>query len=264
MRTAMSGLALVAPRSVDHALRLMRDAPAGALVPLAGCTDLFVAANAGTLSGTTFLDLWALDDLRGIGMNRGSVAIGALTTFTRITNSSLVRRRLPALAAAAAEIGGVQIQNRATIGGNIANASPAGDSLPVLAALDAAVVLRRAAGIRRVPIAEFYLGYRRTAMQPGELIVAVEIPLVPGTQWFRKVGTRAAQAISKVVMCAVVIRAARTERALAEGASIDEAAAVLTSEISPIDDTRSTAEYRRRVSANLLRRFWADTARSRP
>lgn len=275
MRTAIAPLALIEPRSLHDALRRMRDAQSdGGLVPLAGCTDLFVALNAGTLSGRRFLNLWGLDELRGIGLNRGALAIGALATYTQIIRSSLVRRRLPALVAASAEIGGVQIQNRGTIGGNIANASPAGDTLPVLAASDAVVVLRNATRVRRVPLTSFYTGYRRTVMEPDELIVAVEVPPVHGHQWFRKAGTRAAQAISKVVMAAVrapaprialgsvgptVIRARRTEAALASGASIDEAARVLVEEIQPIDDVRSTAEHRSRVAANLLRRYWVDT-----
>lgn len=276
MRTAVTPLQLVEPRSLPHALRLMREANGGhPLVPLAGCTDLFVALNAGTLEGRRFLNLWGLEDLRGVGVNRGMLAIGALATYTQIVRSPLVRRRLPMLAAAAREIGGAQIQNRGTIGGNVANGSPAGDTLPVLAAADALVVLRNADRTRRVPLTEFYTGYRRTVMEPDELIVAVEIPAVKGRQWFRKVGTRAAQAISKVVIAAVraprprialgsvaptVVRARGAEEALAAGATIDEAVRLLLDEIRPIDDIRSTAHYRRRVVANLLRRFWADTA----
>ena len=276
MRGAVTPLQLVEPRSLTDALRLMRDAAGdGGLVPLAGCTDLFVALNAGTLEGRRFLNLWGLEDLRGVGVNRGMLAIGALATYTQIVRSPLVRRRLPMLAAAAREIGGAQIQNRGTIGGNVANGSPAGDTLPVLAAADALVVLRNADRTRRVPLTEFYTGYRRTVMEPDELIVAVEIPAVKGRQWFRKVGTRAAQAISKVVIAAVraprprialgsvaptVVRARGAEEALAAGATIDEAARLILDEIRPIDDIRSTAHYRRRVVANLLRRFWADTA----
>jgi len=167
----------------------------------------------------------------------------------------------------------VQIQNRGTIGGNVANASPAGDTLPVLAAADAVVVLQSAGAVRRVPFAEFYTGYRRTVRRADELIVGFEIPPVRGRQWFRKVGTRAAQAISKVVVAGIVgdevrvalgsvaptvVRAVRTEAALARGASVAEAQRVLTDEIAPIDDVRSTAEYRRRVAANLLARMLAD------
>jgi CO/xanthine dehydrogenase FAD-binding subunit len=136
------------------------------------------------------------------------------------------------------------------------------------------VVLKSTVGERRVPFGEFYTGYRESVRQPDELIVAVEIPPVEGTQWFRKVGTRAAQAISKVVMAAVrarrpriafgsvgptVVRVPRTEEALAGGASIDEAVRVLEAEIAPIDDVRSTADYRRTVAGNLVRRFWAET-----
>jgi CO/xanthine dehydrogenase FAD-binding subunit len=169
----------------------------------------------------------------------------------------------------------VQIQNRGTVGGNIANGSPAGDSLPVLAAADAVVVLRSVDGERRVPLTRYYTGYRATVMRPDELIVAIEVPPVEGKQWFRKVGTRAAQAISKIVIAGVrssaprialgsvaptVVRVPRTERALAASADIDAAVAVLADEIKPIDDIRSTAEYRLRVATNLLRRFWAETA----
>jgi xanthine dehydrogenase small subunit len=250
----------------------LRDEPA--LTPLAGCTDLYVLLNFGTLQPQRFINLWPLDELRGITVSADTLVIGALTTYTQLIASADVQQRLPMLVTAAREVGGVQIQNRGTIGGNIANASPAGDSLPVLAAADAIVVLRSAArGERRVPITQFYTGYRATVMQPDELIVAVEVPRIEGQQWFRKVGTRAAQAISKIVMAAVrsnaprvaigsvaptVVRLPRTEAQLASG-SIDEAARMLEEEIQPIDDIRSTAEYRRRVSSNLLRRFWADT-----
>jgi CO/xanthine dehydrogenase FAD-binding subunit len=132
-----------------------------------------------------------------------TLCIGALTTFIEIIRSGVIRRRLPMLAATAREIGGVQIQNRGTIGGNVANASPAGDTLPVLLAADAAVVLRGAAGTRRVAMTTFYTGYRQTVACPDELIVSVEIPAVKGRQWFRKVGTRAAQAIAKIVVAGV-------------------------------------------------------------
>ncbi|MFN2563418.1 MAG: xanthine dehydrogenase family protein subunit M [Gemmatimonadaceae bacterium] len=273
MRTAVSTLELRTARSLAEALRMMADEEA--LIPLAGATDLYVSLNFGTLPGTRFLDLWRLAPLRKIEKGAdGMLSIGALATYTQIIRSRHVRAQVPMLVEAARQIGGVQIQNRGTIGGNIANASPAGDSLPVLAVLDAVVVLRRVAGERRVPFGEFYTGYRASVRRPDELIVAVEIPRVDGKQWFRKVGTRAAQAISKVVMAAVraerprialgsvgptVVRAPRTEEALAGGASVDDAARILEEEIRPIDDVRSTADYRRTVAGNLVRRFWADT-----
>ena len=252
----------------------------GPLVPLAGATDLYVALNFGTLAATRFIDLWPLEPLRRIEMRGEALALGALVTYTSLTRSRLVRQRLPMLVDAARLVGGVQIQNRGTIGGNIANGSPAGDTLPVFAAVDAVVVMRSASGERRIPFVEFYSGYRTTVLRPDELIVAVEVPAVPGTQWFRKVGTRAAQAISKVVIAAVrsesprvalgsvgptVVRARRAEQALAGGQGIDAAVAALQTEISPIDDVRSTAEYRRVVAGNLLRDFWTHaTGRPRP
>jgi xanthine dehydrogenase small subunit len=274
MRTAASSLDLLRPRSLDETLRLLSDDPS--LTPLAGCTDLFVGLNAGTLPAQRFVDLWALDELREIGVRNGAISIGSLATHTMIQESAAVMRTLPILGAACREIGGIQIQNRGTIGGNVANGSPAGDTLPVLAVSEAVVVLRSTTGERRVPFASFFTGYRKTVRRPDEIIVAFEIPPVGEPQWFRKVGTRAAQAISKVVMAAIggtrpriaigsvaptVIRCTRTEAAIASGSSLDEASRILEQEVQPIDDIRSTATYRRRVCGNLFRRFATDTAR---
>ena len=273
MRTAVSSLELLEPRTLGTALKMMRSR--GPLTPIAGCTDVYVALNFGTLPGTRFLDLSRLGPLRKIGMAGETLVIGACATYTDIIRSKLVRRHLPMLVAAAREIGGVQIQNRGTLGGNVANASPAGDSLPVLAAAEAVVVLESVDGRRSVAFNQFYTGYRASVRRSDELIVAIEVPPVSGVQWFRKVGTRAAQAISKIVMAAVraerprialgsvaptVVRLPGTEAALAGGAAIEDACRVLETEIAPIDDMRSTAEYRRRVAANLLKRFWQDTA----
>jgi CO/xanthine dehydrogenase FAD-binding subunit len=212
--------------------------------------------------------------LRGIDVRKDLLRIGALTTYTEIIRSPLVRRRLPMLVAASREIGAVQIQNRGTLGGNIANGSPAGDTLPVLAAAEALVELRSIDGTRKVPFVDFYTGYRASVRRPDEIITAVEFPRVEGAQWFRKVGTRAAQSISKVVMAGVrsghpriafgsvaptVVRARRTEEALAAGATLADARRILQEEISPIDDIRSTAAYRCEVAARLLTQFWTDT-----
>ena len=272
MRSATSTLTIAMPRTLDAALALLRDEP---LVPIAGSTDLYVALNFGTLDATRFIDITRLDELRGITVRDDLLAIGAGTTYTKIMQSPLVQERLPMLVQAASQIGGVQIQNRGTLGGNIGNGSPAGDSLPVLAAADAVLVLRSASTERRVAFTSFHTGYRASVLRADELIVSIEIPRVEGQQWFRKVGTRAAQAISKLVIAAVrapspriaigsvaatTIRLPRTEAALASGAAIDDAANVLEAEITPIDDIRSSADYRRQVAANLLRRFWADTA----
>ncbi|MGQ0714259.1 MAG: FAD binding domain-containing protein [Gemmatimonadaceae bacterium] len=274
MRTAAASLELVRPGSLDEALHLVSEDPS--LVPLAGCTDVFVGLNAGTMPATRFVDLWPLEELREVGIRNGAVSVGALVTHTMVQQSPLITSRLPILAAACREIGGAQIQHRGTIGGNVANGSPAGDTLPVLAVAEAVVVLRSTSGQRRVPFTAFFTGYRTSVRRPEELIVAVELPPAEMPQWFRKVGTRAAQAISKVVMAVTgkerprialgsvgptVVRCTRTETALASGASIEEAAGILEGEIQPIDDIRSTAEYRRRVAANLLRRWGADAGR---
>jgi CO/xanthine dehydrogenase FAD-binding subunit len=268
---------LFTPSTVKDALRMLDGE--GQLTPMAGCTDLYVALNFGTLKDTSFLNLWELDELRRIERRGTVLSIGALCTYTQIINSRVVRARLPMLVAAAKEVGGPQIQNRGTIGGNIANASPAGDTLPVFAATDAMLLLRSVHGERRVPFGEFYTGYRRSVLAPNELIAAVEIPHVKGRQWFRKVGTRAAQAISKVVVAGVdpgrgqapriaigsvaptVVRLPSTEAALSLGATIAEAQHILLDEITPIDDVRSTAEYRRRVAANLVASFWKERPR---
>jgi xanthine dehydrogenase small subunit len=181
------------------------------------------------------------------------------------------------LVAAAREIGGAQIQNRGTLGGNIANASPAGDTLPVLAAANAGVVLRSIRGERTVRFESFYTGYRKTVRQPDELIAAIEFPAIDGQQWWRKVGTRRAQAISKVMIAGVrgpelrvafgsvgptVILAKNAAAVLAAGGAIGAARAELMKEIAPIDDVRSTREYRARVAANLLAQFWESTGSS--
>ena len=273
MRGRIGDLELRRPRTVREALDALQNDPE--LVPLAGATDLYVSLNFGTLEGKKFLDLWPLRPLRRITETDDVLSIGALATYSAMIKSRAVRTRVPMLVAASREVGGVQVQNRGTLGGNIANASPAADTLPVLAAVDAMVVLASRAGERRVPITRFYTGYRATVKRSDELITAVEIPRVDGEQYFRKVGTRAAQAISKVVMAAVrgaaprvalgsvaptVVRLPQTEKALTDGATIDDAVRILESEIQPIDDVRSTAEYRRRVAGNLLRECFATRA----
>jgi xanthine dehydrogenase small subunit len=269
---ARNRLALARPRTVREALRLLAGEP---LTPIAGCTDVYVGLQFGTVVATRFLDLWGLDELRGIRRAGGGLRIGALTTYTDIIGSRLVQAQVPMLAAAAREIGGRQIQNRGTIGGNIANASPAGDTLPVLAAAGAHIVLGRTGDERAVPLADYYTGYRASVRRRDELILAVEIPRLAGRQWWRKVGTRRAQAISKVMMAGVrgdevrlavgavgptVITATGASQVLSAGGSVAAAQAALDAEIAPIDDLRSTREYRRVVAMKLLAQFWSDTA----
>jgi len=252
--------------------------------PIAGGTDLMVALTGelGEPPART-VDLWRLDELREITADGKELTLGALTTYTQIRSSALCREHLPGLVEAAATIGAAQIQNRGTLGGNIANASPAGDTLPVLLAMDASFVLGSVRGERTVPATEFWTGYRRTALAPDELVVRIRIPLRGGQEIrYRKVGTRRAQAISKVVLAlawrevpgvpgwtdvrvglgsvaATPIRARATEADM-EGRSpnpetADLAAETLAAEIHPIDDVRSTAEYRRIVAARVLHRL---------
>ncbi len=272
MKSATTPLQLLEPKTLATALRMLREE--GPLTPLAGCTDLYVGLNFGTLDARRYLDLSRLGPLKKIRIEGDDLVIGAMATYTDMIHSRSVRQRVPMLVAASREVGGPQIQNRGTIGGNVGNASPAGDSLPVLAAVDAVIVLESTDGQREVPFTRFYTGYRASVRKADELIVAVKIPPVEGRQWFRKVGTRAAQAISKIVVAAVrsdspriaygsvaatTVRVPKTEAALARGASIADARSVLRGEIHPIDDVRSTAEYRLEVAVNLLGRFWQET-----
>ena len=274
------------PRSLDEAFRLLA---AGPWQPVAGGTDVMVVLAAASQDGHApelpLLDLWRLDELRGVRVEGGSLVVGALTTYAELRASPLVAEHVPVLAEAAATIGAAQIQSRGTIGGNVVNASPAGDTLPVLLAADASLVLGSVRGERTVRAADFWTGYRATLRQPDELLLRIAIPLVPGrTIRYRKVGTRRAQAISKVVMALawragedgawhdvrvalgsvapVPIRARRAEAAI-EGRrptpeTASAAAAAITGEITPIDDVRSTAEYRRAVTGRILHRALRD------
>ena len=272
MALPLSALKLFRPHTLRDALHMLRDE--GPLTPMAGCTDVYVNLHFGTAKERRFIDLWPIPELRGIAAARHTLRLGALTTYSEIIASPLIRRRVPMLVAASREVGGRQIQNRGTLGGNIANASPAGDSLPVLAAADAVVVLQSATAERRVPYTQFGTGYRSTVRRDDELIVAIEIPPIEGRQYWRKVGTRRAQAISKVMCAAVhgpairialgsvaetIVRLPRTESVLSNRGTLAEAQAALRAEIAPIDDIRSTADYRREVSANLIADFWAKT-----
>jgi CO/xanthine dehydrogenase FAD-binding subunit len=251
-------------------------------LPVAGCTDLMVSEPLKLASVASVVDLNRIPELRGIREDGDWISIGATTTFTDLRRSPLVQERYPALAAAAASVGGWQIQNRATIGGNAANASPAGDSLPVLLALGADVVLVSSVGQRTVPYDEFHVGYRKTALHPGELIAAIRLPRSEGRQAFRKVGTRQAQAISKVVVAAVgrvedgklaALRLAagsvaatpvrlRSAENAARGLPLREAAEAAgraaALEVRPIDDVRSTAEYRSWALERVVRRLILD------
>jgi len=272
---------IVSPRTLADAYAVLAEAPHR---PIAGGTDVMVQLT-GEIGPVPdrMVDLWRLQELRGIALEGDALVLGALTTFTDIRQSPICLEIVPALVDAAATIGAAQIQNRATIGGNAMNASPAGDSLPVLLAADAEFVVGSARGERRIPASAFWVAYRTTAVEPDELLLRVRIPLAEHREIrFRKVGTRRAQAISKVVMALArrepepggswsdvrlalgsvadrPIRAAATEAVL-EGAeptqaTADRAADTLATELQPIDDVRSTADYRRMVAARVLHRL---------
>lgn len=285
MKTALSQLTLERPSSLAGALRALSSASStDRPTLLAGGTDLFVYLNAGSHEGRRFLDLSALKDLRGMRVTRsGALFAGALTTFRELGAHPRVAKGWPSLAAASRVIGAAQIQNRATIGGNIGNASPAGDSLPVLLAHDAVVRVGSVRGERHIAFESLFAGYRKLSMAPDELILSVVLPPVPaGTKaFFRKVGTRAAQSISKVVfagllhtgrggtvdfvrlawgsVAAVPVRATWAETALLGSKPSSAAAAAagdaLGRDIAPIDDIRSEGAYRMAVARNLLAQF---------
>jgi CO/xanthine dehydrogenase FAD-binding subunit len=260
---------LAPARSLDEALALLADG----FRPLAGGTDVMVLFAAGHLGWPRLVDLWRVDELRGIEVTPDAITLGALTTYSELQRHEVVRRELPMLVAAAAETGGWAIQNRGTLGGNIANASPAADSPPALLAYGAELELVSRRGSRRVDYATFHTGYKQTLLGEGELVARVRVPRRERrAQLYRKVGPRRAQAISKICFAGVAdetgVRLAlgavgpvplRCPRAEALAAAGDHAGAqaALAEEIAPIDDLRSTARYRRRVAVNLLGAFLA-------
>ena len=254
--------------------------------PIAGGTDLMVLMAAGKLPAGRYLDIWGIDELRGITVSPSHVDLGALTTFTQVRQHPLLAAEFPSLVQASIESGAIAIQNRGTLGGNIANASPAADSPPALLTYDAELELVSLRGARWLPYAEFHTGYKQMQRTPDELIVRIRLPRLPSGErerqlhYYRKVGTRKAQAISKVCFAGsalrdgdrwsrvriavgsvapIPLRCPKTEAVL-EGlaptpALVSEAQAILADEIAPIDYIRSTQDYRRQVAKNLLSDF---------
>ena len=267
------------PTSLAEAIKMRADHPDATI--FAGGTDVMNRVSQETsLAG--MLDLFALDSFVGVSRREYGIQIGAATTFSQIVRDPLVNTHLPILRDAASQIGALQIQNRGTIGGNIGNASPLGDLLPVLLALDAQVSLASTRGERQVPYGEFCTGYRRTVMEPDELIVSVSIPILSDRtfQYWRKVGTRKAQATSKVMLAGVgettcnrvalvrlgigavadrPIRLTDVEQLLLskdlDHSQVEQARTLTLRSLNPIDDLRSTADYRRWVAANLVAAF---------
>ena len=285
MRSYLPAYDLRRPRHLRDALDLLAAEP-GTWRPFAGGTDLMVLLEAGKLTHKRFLSLWRLAELRGITQSSAYVTLGALTSYTEVQQHPALRE-FPLLCRAAAETGGVATQNRGTLGGNIANASPAADSPPALLVYDAELELVSAGGARWLPYAGFHTGYKQTAMRPDELIRRIRLPrdARPWKAYYRKVGARKAQAISKVCLAGaarvengrladvrvalasvapVPLRCSRTEASL-RGQQLDasllrHAREELAREIAPIDDMRSTERYRSRIAENLLEDFLRQTA----
>jgi CO/xanthine dehydrogenase FAD-binding subunit len=281
VRSFMPSYELETPRDLPDTLERMAREP-GTWKPFAGGTDLMVLLEAGKLAHRRFLNIWNLGELRSIDVTRGHVTIGSLVTYTHVRRHETLSREFPLLCRAAAETGGIATQNRGTLGGNVANASPAADSPPALLVYDAELELVSASGSRWLPYRDFHIAYKKMNMRPDELIRAIRLPRATSRwqHYYRKVGTRRAQAISKVCFAGAarieggriadvrialgsvaptVLRAIETEKLLRGEkpvpAALSAAQGVLAGEIAPIDDLRSTARYRRRVAQNLLAEF---------
>jgi CO/xanthine dehydrogenase FAD-binding subunit len=281
MRSDPADYELVAPPSLEEAVSLLAEQPK-AWLPIAGGTDVMVQFGMGTLPARKLLSIWNLAELRRIEIRPREVEIGACSTYTDLREQEIIAREFPLLARAASWTGGIANQNRGTLGGNIVNASPAADSLPALLAYEAELILVSVRGERRVAYRDFHTGYKKMKLMADELIRAVclERKFSGYVSYARKVGTRNAQAISKVCIAAlgriekgaiedvrialgsvapIPIRLTETERIL-NGKRLDSAAGVLArrtaaAETRPIDDLRSTARYRAAVVSNLVGEF---------
>jgi CO/xanthine dehydrogenase FAD-binding subunit len=268
------------PCSLPEALALRAEHPEA--LPVAGGTDLMVAINFRRLAPTALLDLSRVAELSGWSREDGRYRLGAGMTFAQIGREL---GQLTALAEASRTVGSPQIRNRATIGGNLQTASPAGDSLPVLAAYDARVILASASGRRELPVGEFLVGPKRTSLRGDELIVAVEFAAPAGAGTFAKVGPRSAMVIAVAGVClqlderrravrlalgsvgATILRAPEAERYAEEQLAWADAQATLgeaelaefghraAAAATPIDDVRGSAAYRRHVVEQLSRRL---------
>lgn len=285
MRSDVTAYNLVAPPDLQALLTRLASEP-GRHTLLAGGTELMVALNTGRLASRSLLSIQHLRELRFITVDNAAVHVGAATTFGDIRRHETIARELPLLIQAASWTGSIANQNRGTIGGNLCNASPAADTPPALLAYDASVTLLSIRGERTIPYSTFHLGYKRTRLEPDEILYSVTIPRSYSgwQQYLRKVGTRNAQAISKTALAAVALvedqriqeirigaasLADRPLRCLASEDALRERSltpdeleqtvrlgrAALAREARPIDDIRSTALYRSAVAANLLEEF---------
>jgi CO/xanthine dehydrogenase FAD-binding subunit len=281
MRSNVNQYDLIAPTSLDAILQILADS-SDRYTPIAGGTELMVAFGAGHLRPKRLISLWNLAELRFIEVTPDAIVIGAGSTFTDLRRHPVITKELSLLSQAASWIGGIANQNRATLGGNIVNSSPAADSPPALLVYDATLVLISTRGSRTMPYRDFHLGYKKTALASDELLHSVTISrnFDSYKNYIRKVGTRNAQAISKVAIAAIArmkdgviedirigaaslreipTRLTATEQALLNQsitpATIAAIRAAIVTEILPIDDIRSTARYRAAVAANLIEEF---------
>jgi CO/xanthine dehydrogenase FAD-binding subunit len=272
---------LIAESSLSDVLAQLGSAP-GLWTPIAGGTELMVAHAAGRLKAERLISLWGLAELGFIRVTEDYVSIGGGVTFGQIRRHAIIAADFPLLSRAATWIGSIANQNRATIAGNIVNGSPAADAPPALLVYDAEIEVISQRGSRRLPYAEFHLGYKQSVLMPDELVLALHIPrrFAKHAQYLRKVGTRKAMAITKVALAgtAIVSDGAITEIRLAAASVADRpvrltatetallgkrlssetrhaARSALLNEVLPIDDIRSTAAYRKHVAANLLDEF---------
>ena len=290
MRAHPADYELVAPGALPEVLSLLAKEP-GEWLPIAGGTDLMVLYGAGKLPARKLVSIWNLRELRRIEIFPDEIQMGAGCTYTDLRENEIVRREFALLSSAASWTGGIANQNRGTIGGNIANASPAADSLPALLVYDAELILISARGERRVPYANFHVNYRKTQLAPDELIRAACLPRRFSGYYAhaRKVGPRKAQAIAKVCLAAlgkiekdvvqdirlamgsvapVPLRLTETERTIRGKRVVPElvrlASQTAAKEIRPIDDIRSTARYRAAVAGNLVAEFLERLSASGP
>ncbi|MGH7543551.1 MAG: FAD binding domain-containing protein [Gemmatimonadota bacterium] len=264
------------PRSLEEAVAMRAGED---VVPMAGGTDLLVHWPVRLESrDRTYLDLWGLEELTFLRWTDGWLELGALATYWDVIRDGRAERELPILAEAARQVGAIQIQARGTWGGNIANASPAADGVPVLMACDSTVVLTSVRGEREVPLEGFYHSYKEMDLAPDELVTAIRIPRRSRpVQRFIKVGSRRAQAIAKVGLalalsdegwrCVAASVAPTVRRCPAiesrleaewAPASADDLLPAIRSDVTPIDDLRSTAAYREATMARLLFHAWPD------
>src|SRR5437764_4686015 len=268
MRAYVPSYKLISPASLDEALEALTKANE-TWKTYAGGHDLMVLREAGKLPHKNYVNIWNLQELRGIEITADQVILGALTTYTEVQAHPVLQNEFPMLCQAARETGGIAIQNRGTLGGNIVNASPAADSPPALLAYDAELELVSNVGARRIPYSKFHSAYKQMEIHSDELLRMIHLPRTTKriTHYYRKVGTRKAQAISKVCFAAVgdlrdsqianvrialgsvapiPLRCVKTEAVLrgqaANAKTINQAKAVLAAEISPISDIRSSRD----------------------